>query len=78
MTTKLVKLDFPPGIFKESTKYAESGKWFNADRVRFRDGKPECLRGYKTKIDDTYDGIARDLLTWVDNDQTKRAMFGTD
>ena len=78
MTGKLVKLDFPAGIFKESTEYAEEGKWFNADRVRFRDGKPECLRGYEPKITDTYDGNARDLLTWIDNSQTKRAMFGTD
>jgi len=78
MTGKLVKLEFPPGIFKESTEYAEEGKWFNADRVRFRDGKPECLRGYETKIDDTFDGNARDLLTWIDNSQTKRVMFGTD
>ena len=78
MTGKLVKLEFPPGIFKESTEYAEEGKWFNANRVRFRDGKPECLRGYETKIDDTFDGNARDLLTWIDNSQTKRVMFGTD
>jgi len=78
MASKLIKLDFPAGIFKESTEYAEEGKWFNADRVRFRDGKPECLRGYAPKIDDTFDGNARDLLTWVDNSQTKRAMFGTD
>ena len=78
MTGKLVKLEFPPGIFKESTEYAEEGKWFNADRVRFRDGKPECLRGYETKINDTFEGNARDLLTWIDNSQTKRAMFGTD
>ena len=78
MTGRLVKLDFPPGIFKESTKYAEAGKWFNADRVRFRDGKPECLRGYQTKINDTFDGNARDLIVWTDNEQTKRAMFGTD
>ena len=78
MTGKLIKLDFPPGIFKESTEYAEEGKWFNADRVRFRDGKPECLRGYEPKINDTFDGNARDLLTWIDNSQTKRAMFGTD
>ena len=26
MTGKLVKLEFPPGIFKESTEYAEEGK----------------------------------------------------
>ncbi len=74
---KLVKLNIAPGIRRESTQYAEEGSWYDADRVRFRAGKPENLRGYETKVSATFDGAARDLLTYTDYDQQKRAIFGT-
>jgi len=75
--SKLVKLNFTPGIRRETTQYAEEGAWYDTDRVRFRAGKPENLRGYETKVSATFDGAARDLITWRDNEQFKRAMFGT-
>ena len=70
-------MNFTPGIRRETTQYAEEGAWYDTDRVRFRAGKPENLRGYDTKVSATFDGAARDLLTWSDHDQFKRAMFGT-
>ena len=78
MAAKLIKLDFTTGFHRESTQYAEEGKWYDGDRVRFRAGKPEVLRGYSTKIDDKFDGIGRDLITWQVNTQFKRALWGTD
>jgi len=76
--SKLVKLNFDAGFHRESTQYAEEGKWYDGDRVRFRDGKPEVLRGYNLKVPESFDGNGRDLITWSDNNQFKRAMFGTD
>jgi len=75
--SKLVKLNFTPGIRRESTQYAEEGSWYDTDRVRFRAGKPQNIGGYETKVSATFDGAARDLITWSDNDQFKRAIFGT-
>ena len=75
--SKLVKMDFKPGINRESTQYAEEGSWYDVDKVRFRAGKPENMRGYETKVTAGFNGAARDLITWQDNDQFKRAMFGT-
>ena len=74
---KLVKLNFTPGIRRESTQYAEEGSWYDTDRVRFRAGRPQNVGGYEVKVSATFDGAARDLITWADNDQIKRAMFGT-
>ena len=74
---KLVKLNFTPGIRRESTQYAEEGSWYDTDRVRFRAGRPQNVGGYEVKVSATFDGTARDLITWADNDQIKRAMFGT-
>ena len=75
--SKLTKLKFLPGFHKESTQYAEEGKWFEGNRVRFREGKPENLRGYIKHNSETINGIARDLLTWSDNDTRKHIIFGT-
>ena len=50
MTATLAKFDFKPGFNRESTQYAEEGKWYDGNRVRFRSGKPENMRGYTTKV----------------------------
>jgi hypothetical protein len=76
-SSKLVKMDFKPGIYRESTQYAEKGAWYDVDKVRFRAGKPENIRGFETRVSSTFDGAARDLLTWSDNRRLKRATFGT-
>ena len=76
-SSKLVKMDFKPGIYRESTQYAEKGAWYDVDKVRFRAGKPENIGGYETKVTATFNGAARDLITWSDNNQFKRAAFGT-
>ena len=76
--SKLIKLDFKAGIHRESTEYAEEGSWYDVDRVRFRQGKPENLRGYVKKNTTTFDGTARDLNTWADNNTFKRAAWGTE
>ena len=76
-TSKLVKLNFPAGVKRESTQYAEENSWYDVDKVRFRAGKPENIGGYEAKVSAAFDGAGRDLITWSDNDQFKRAMFGT-
>ena len=45
MTATLAKFDFKQGFNRESTQYAEEGKWYDGNRVRFRSGKPENMRG---------------------------------
>jgi hypothetical protein len=75
--SKLTKLNFLPGFHKESTQYAEEGKWFEGNRVRFREGKPENMRGYSKHNTSSFAGVARDLLTWTDNETRKHLIFGT-
>lgn len=75
--SKLTKLQFVPGFHKESTRYGEEGKWFEGNRVRFRQGKPENLRGYKKHNTTALTGVARDMLAWNDNDTRKHIIIGT-
>ena len=76
--SKLIKYNLAVGFHRESTQYAEEGKWYDGDRVRFRAGKPEVIRGYETRVSATFDGNARDLIAWSDNRRLKRAAFGTE
>ena len=77
MTAKLAKFDFKQGFNRETTQYAEEGKWFDGNRVRFRAERPENMRGYATKVSTAFNGSARDLIAWKDNSNKKRALFAT-
>ncbi len=61
------KLNFRPGIHRESTQYAEQGSWYDGNRVRFRDKKPENIRVGDAKTSGTLLGTGRDLITLQDN-----------
>jgi hypothetical protein len=74
---QLTSLNFLPGFHRESTQYSEEGKWFDGNRVRFREGKPENIRGYEKFSEDTIDGMARDMLTWTDNETRPYIAIGT-
>ena len=41
----LTKLQFKPGINRETTSYSNEGGWFDGDKIRFRFGFPEKLAG---------------------------------
>jgi len=76
--SRLQRLNLKPGFHRESTQYSEEGKWFDGDRVRFREGKPENLRGYQKFIDTSFIGTARDLLAWTNNNTEKLLGYGTE
>jgi hypothetical protein len=74
----LFKLNFKPGINRETTRYSEEGGWYDADKVRFRRGRPENLRGWAKKSSVNFEGSARDLLIWSDYDTRKLTSFATE
>jgi hypothetical protein len=60
----LQKLQFQPGINKESTSYANEGGWFDCDKVRFRAGYPEKIGGWTRIGSNSFLGICRSLHPW--------------
>ncbi len=72
------KLNFRPGIHRESTQYAEQGSWYDGNRVRFRDKKPENIRGWDVKTSGSILGTGRDLITWQDNITQQHIAIGTE
>ena len=60
----LSKLQFRPGINKETTSYSNEGGWFDCDKVRFRAGFQEKIGGWAKKTPNSHLGVTRALHPW--------------
>jgi hypothetical protein len=60
----LTKLQFQPGINKETTSYSNEGGWFDMDKVRFRAGYPEKIGGWTKVGSNSFLGSCRALHSW--------------
>ena len=61
----LQKILFKPGVNKENTRYTTEGGWYEADKVRFRQGSPEVIGGWQPFSAATFQGVCRSLWNWV-------------
>jgi hypothetical protein len=61
----LQKILFKPGVNKENTRYTTEGGWYEADKVRFRQGNPEVIGGWEPLSVLTYQGVCRSLWNWT-------------
>jgi hypothetical protein len=75
--TILFDVNFRPGIDRESTQYASKGGWYNGDKVRFRAGKPENIRGYEKRVQQAFIGTGRSAHSFTSNEALKYHSFGT-
>lgn len=73
----LNKLQFNPGINKEITKYTNEQGWNDCDKVRFRQGYPEKIGGWRRYGVNTFLGVCRSLHQWVSNSFVKYIGLGT-
>jgi len=60
----LTKLQFQPGINRESTSYSNEGGWYDMDKVRFRMGYPEKIGGWTKLGIKSFLGSCRALHPW--------------
>ena len=67
----LTKLQFKPGVNRETTSYSNEGGWFDVDKVRFRFGFPEKIGGWTKFTSVAFLGTCRALHSW-------KALDGTD
>lgn len=44
--SELVELEIEPGLFTENSERGSVGRWKDGDKVRFRYGQPEKMRGW--------------------------------
>lgn len=73
----LTKLQFKPGINRETTSYSNEGGWFDSDKVRFRMGFPEKIGGWVRQSIYNFLGTCRALHPWVTLSGDKLIGVGT-
>ena len=73
----LARYTLKPGINKEGTSYSNEGSWYDCDKIRFRQGRPEKIGGWTKKSINTFLGSARRLHQWVSLDTDKLIGLGT-
>jgi hypothetical protein len=73
----LQKLQFKPGVNRETTSYTNEGGWFDSEKIRFRFGLPEKIGGWVKASASSFLGTCRALHNWVSLDGTLRTGVGT-
>ena len=73
----LTKLQFRPGVNRETTSYTNEGGWFDSDKVRFRFSLPEKIGGWVKRSSYSFLGVCRALHTFVSLAGTTLTGVGT-
>lgn len=68
---------FKPGVNRENTRYYNETGWYESEKVRFRQGSPEVIGGWKPLTIDTYQGVCRALFDWTTLGSAKIVATGT-
>jgi hypothetical protein len=73
----LTKLQFRPGVNRETTSYTNEGGWFDGDKIRFRFGVPEKIGGWERVSQNIFLGTCRALKPFVALDGSQYMGLGT-
>lgn len=73
----LTKLQFRPGINRETTSYTNEGGWYDCDKVRFRYGVPEKIGGWQRATETPFLGTCRAMIPFVALDGSRYMGLGT-
>ena len=74
----LSKINFRPGVNRETTSYANENGWFNSDLIRFRKGRPEKMGGWVRLSSNLIQGVGRSLHVWSSFTGNKFMGLGTE
>ena len=61
----LKKLQLSPGVNRENTRYTNEGRWYESDKVRFRQGTPEKIGGWTRASENQFLGVCRSMWPWT-------------
>ena len=73
----LSKIKFAPGVNKEGTEYSADAGWFDADKIRFRQGRVEKSGGWEKYTDQSFLGVCRALHNWSSLESINYLGVGT-
>jgi len=72
-----LKLNFRPGINKDTTNYANEGGWFECDKIRFFSGFPQKIGGWTKSTSETFLGTCRQMWNWITSYTDNFLALGT-
>jgi hypothetical protein len=72
-----LKLQFRPGLNRDTSSYADEGGWYDCDKIRFRMGYPETIGGWERISNSQFLGSCRALHPWTALDGTQYIGVGT-
>jgi len=74
---KIFQLPIGAGLYTEETERGAVGKWYSADKVRFRKALAEKIGGW-VRLQPQFIGICRRLLDWSSLDGARWSAVSTD
>lgn len=73
----LVPIKIPAGVTREPTDYANTGRYYDSDKIRFRFGYPQKIGGWAQASPYALAGIARAMHNWINLDGANYLAIGT-
>lgn len=77
--SQLVPVKIPPGFFRNGTEYEASGRWYDGNLVRWKNGRLRPWGGWARGNGSVapFGGIARAIMTWRANNGFRYIAVGT-
>ena len=74
-----IPLKIPPGIYRNGTEYQSSGRWYDANLVRWYENTLRPINGWRKRVttQTAMSGKTRGLITWRDNTNDRWIAAGT-
>ena len=74
-----IPLKIPPGIYRNGTEYQSSGRWYDANLVRWYENTLRPINGWRKRVtaQTAMSGKCRGLITWRDNTNDRWIAAGT-
>lgn len=73
----LIPLQIPPGVYRNGTELQSTGRWYDANLVRWYENTMRPMGGWRKRSETGVSGKARSLITWKDNSADPWIGIGT-
>lgn len=73
----LVPIKIPPGVYRNGTELQASGRWYDANLVRWHNGTMRPIGGWSIRNSTATNGFPRTTIGWRANDGVRRLGVGT-
>lgn len=73
----LIKLEIPPGVYRNATQYSNQGRYWDTNLVRWIDGMLAPIGGWQKFSITPVSGACRGLFAWRDNNDYRWLAVGT-